>query len=251
MHLVEVGHRAVALGQIADPADRGDSASIEYTDRTRSASARPAEPRAAGPRDAPGRCGGRCAGRPRPLIPAIIEAWFRATENTCQPGSEFRMVESAAWLDTKPEVNSSAAGLPCRSASSASSASCAGLVPLMLRVPPAPRPSRGRPRKRPRSPPGGRPCRDSRWTTRPAPRCHPAGGTAELLGLLAQRREAAIATLRLDTGQGLAAMGVERVHLSHAPSVWTYSIDDGRRLSCLQFLSRHDHPAPDPLLHLT
>ena len=75
-------------------------------------------------------------------MPAIIEAWFRASENTCQgPGSgTFRMVDSAAWLETKPEVNSSAAGLPCRSASSASSASCTGLVPLMLRVPPAPAP---------------------------------------------------------------------------------------------------------------
>ena len=75
-----------------------------------------------------------------PLMPAIIEAWLRASENTCQSGSEFRMVDSAAWLDTNPEVNSSADALPCRSANSASSASCAGLVPLMLRVPPAPAP---------------------------------------------------------------------------------------------------------------
>ncbi len=80
-----------------------------------------------------------------PLMPAIIEAWFFASENTSHglfgpAGWLFRMVDSAAWFDTKPEVNSSAAGLPCRAASSASSASCAGLVPLMLRVPPAPAP---------------------------------------------------------------------------------------------------------------
>ena len=73
-------------------------------------------------------------------MPAIIEAWFLASENTCQSGNEFKIVDSAAWFDTKPEVNNSAADLPCRSASSASRASCAGLVPLMLRVPPAPAP---------------------------------------------------------------------------------------------------------------
>ena len=50
------------------------------------------------------------------------------------------MVDSAAWFETKPEVNSSPACLPCSAASSASSSSCTGLVPLMLRVPPAPAP---------------------------------------------------------------------------------------------------------------
>ena len=40
--------------------------------------------------------------------------------------------------------------------------------------------------------------------------------------LLAQRREAAVAALRLDAGQGLAAMGVERVHPSHDP----FGMDD-------------------------
>lgn len=75
-----------------------------------------------------------------PLIPAIIEAWFLASENTTKPGTAFRIVESAAWFETKPEVNRSAASLPCRAASSASSASCNGLVPLILRVPPAPAP---------------------------------------------------------------------------------------------------------------
>ena len=79
------------------------------------------------------------------LMPAIIEAWFLASEYTCHStsgpaGREFSTVDSAAWFDTKPEVNSSAACLPCIAASSASSASCAGLVPLMLRVPPAPAP---------------------------------------------------------------------------------------------------------------
>ncbi len=58
-----------------------------------------------------------------PLIPAIIEAWFLASENTTQSGRLLRMVDSAPWLETKPEVNSSAACLPCRLASSASSAS--------------------------------------------------------------------------------------------------------------------------------
>ncbi len=45
-------------------------------------------------------------------MPAIIDAWFRWSENTSHPGNEFRMVESAAWFDTKPEVNSSAAAFP-------------------------------------------------------------------------------------------------------------------------------------------
>src|SRR5450631_333320 len=45
-----------------------------------------------------------------PLIPAIIEAWLRASENPCHGWSRplgrlFRMVDSAAWLETKPEVN--------------------------------------------------------------------------------------------------------------------------------------------------
>ena len=61
------------------------------------------------------------------LIPAIIDAWFFASENTCQglsgpAGLLLRMVPSVAWLETNPEVNSSAAALPCSAASSASSA---------------------------------------------------------------------------------------------------------------------------------
>src|SRR5271155_4366373 len=75
------------------------------------------------------------------LMPAIIEAWVFSSENTShktsvQAGGELYTVDSAAWFDTNPEVNSSAACLACIAASSVSSASCAGLVPLMLRVPP-------------------------------------------------------------------------------------------------------------------
>ncbi len=50
------------------------------------------------------------------------------------------MVEIDARLDTQPEVKTSAAGLPCRSASSASSSTIGLCVPEMLRVPPAPAP---------------------------------------------------------------------------------------------------------------
>ena len=50
------------------------------------------------------------------------------------------MVEIDARLDIQPEVKTSAAGLPCRSASSASSSTIGLWVPEMLRVPPAPAP---------------------------------------------------------------------------------------------------------------
>ena len=50
------------------------------------------------------------------------------------------MVEIAARLEIQPEVNASAACLPCRSASSASSSTIGLWVPEMLRVPPAPAP---------------------------------------------------------------------------------------------------------------
>jgi len=48
-------------------------------------------------------------------MPAIIDAWFFASENTCHAcsgpaGWLLSMVDSAAWLDTKPDVNSRAAG---------------------------------------------------------------------------------------------------------------------------------------------
>ena len=51
------------------------------------------------------------------------------------------MVEIAARLEIQPEVKTSAASLPCRSASSRSSSTMAWLVPEMLRVPPAPAPT--------------------------------------------------------------------------------------------------------------
>ena len=59
--------------------------------RTRSAWALPAVPRAAAPRDARGRCAGRY-GRSAfaPLMPAIIDAWLRASENTCQSGQRIQ-----------------------------------------------------------------------------------------------------------------------------------------------------------------
>ena len=50
------------------------------------------------------------------------------------------MVEMAARLEIQPEVKTSAASLPCRSASSASSMTSGWLVPEILRVPPAPAP---------------------------------------------------------------------------------------------------------------
>ena len=50
------------------------------------------------------------------------------------------MVDIAARLEIQPEVKASAAGLPCRSASSASSSTIGLWVPEMLRVPPAPAP---------------------------------------------------------------------------------------------------------------
>ena len=50
------------------------------------------------------------------------------------------MVEIPARLEIQPEVKASAAALPCRSASSASSCTIGWWVPEMLRVPPAPAP---------------------------------------------------------------------------------------------------------------
>ncbi len=50
------------------------------------------------------------------------------------------MVEMPARLEIQPEVKARAAGLPWRSASSASSPTTGWLVPEMLRVPPAPAP---------------------------------------------------------------------------------------------------------------
>jgi len=75
-------------------------------------------------------------------MPAIIEAWFIASDNTTMPGMLPASVDNAASLATKPEVNTSADSVPCRSASSRSSNTCAWLVPEMLRVPPAPAPVR-------------------------------------------------------------------------------------------------------------
>ena len=57
-----------------------------------------------------------------------------------QSGSSLAIVEIVASLEMKPEVKTSAASLPCRSASSPSSRTSGWLVPEMLRVPPAPTP---------------------------------------------------------------------------------------------------------------
>ena len=51
------------------------------------------------------------------------------------------MVAIAASFETKPEVNTSADSLRCRSASERSSSTNGRVVPEMLRVPPAPAPS--------------------------------------------------------------------------------------------------------------
>ena len=76
-----------------------------------------------------------------PRMPAIIEAWLSASERIRQSGSSRAMVEIAASFETKPEVKTSAASLPWRSASSSSSSTSGRLVPEMLRVPPAPAPT--------------------------------------------------------------------------------------------------------------
>jgi hypothetical protein len=52
-----------------------------------------------------------------PLMPAIMEAWFLASENTCHGrsgpcGKLFRIADNAAWFEMKPEVKSSPACLP-------------------------------------------------------------------------------------------------------------------------------------------
>ena len=50
-------------------------------------------------------------------MPAIMEAWFLASENTCHGrsgpcGKLFRIADNAAWFEMKPEVKSSPACLP-------------------------------------------------------------------------------------------------------------------------------------------
>ena len=92
MDLVEIGHGAVALGQIADRGDRARCRrpSNRRIRRRRAWAGRPA-PRPAARRDAAGRCGGRSASRRRcARMPLIIEAWFSASEKTMQPGSRLR-----------------------------------------------------------------------------------------------------------------------------------------------------------------
>ena len=78
---------------------------------------------------------------PERRTPSIMEAWFSSSDSTRHWGRSRAMVEIDASFDTKPEVNTRAASLPCRSASSRSSSTRGWLVPEMLRVPPAPAPS--------------------------------------------------------------------------------------------------------------
>ena len=64
---------------------------------------------------------------PERRTPSIIDAWFSSSEMIRQLGSKRPMVEIDASLETKPEVKTRAASLPCRSASSSSS-STSGMV---------------------------------------------------------------------------------------------------------------------------
>ena len=73
------------------------SASIEYTDsKAISFGAAGGTARSSSSRCARSLCRKMWQVAREPLMPAIIEAWFRASENTCQSGNEFRMVDSAA-----------------------------------------------------------------------------------------------------------------------------------------------------------
>ena len=58
--------------------------------------------------------------QPELRMPAIIDAWFSSSEKMMQPGKTFASVAKVASFDTYPLVNSKAASLPCRSASSPS-----------------------------------------------------------------------------------------------------------------------------------
>jgi len=79
--------------------------------------------------------------RPR-RIPSIMDAWFFSSDRMAQPGSSWATVLMAASLATYPELNRRAASFWCRSASSRSRSTWKWLVPAMLRVPPAPAPTR-------------------------------------------------------------------------------------------------------------
>ena len=102
VHLVEIGQRAVLLGQRGGGRrGRRCRRPSNRRSRRRSAWARRPAPRPAALRDAPDRCGGRsCRGPPPWRMPAIIEAWFSASEKMIRPGRIFCSVASVASLET-------------------------------------------------------------------------------------------------------------------------------------------------------
>ena len=88
MDLVEIGHRTVRVGDVAELGDRGDVA-VHRVDDLEGDQLGPGRGRARracgrGPR---GRCGRRSLARRRLWrMPSIIEAWLLASESTTQPG---------------------------------------------------------------------------------------------------------------------------------------------------------------------
>ena len=99
--LVEIGERVIFVGEVADRGDRGDVA-VHRIDALEG--------------DQLGRVGGRaaassssrcarslwrktCFSQPELRMPAIIEAWFSASEKMMQPGSSLPIVASVASFE--------------------------------------------------------------------------------------------------------------------------------------------------------
>lgn len=75
-------------------------------------------------------------------IPSINDRWLRESEKTTMSGTAASSVVRVSKLATYPLVNIRARDFPCQAASRVSSATCASLVPAMLREPPLPVPCR-------------------------------------------------------------------------------------------------------------
>ena len=142
VRLVEGGQRAVLDGERADLAQRRDVAvhGVDGLERDDARAVWGAARRAAraGGRD---RCGGRWRARlGKRGMPSIIDAWLRSSERITQRSSRPPSALRLASFAMNPDVNTSAASWPCRSASSSSNSRTSTWEPPMLRVPPEPTP---------------------------------------------------------------------------------------------------------------
>ena len=147
-----------------------------------------------------------CLSHPDRPMPSIIELWFKASERIKQSGRSLAIVAMPVSFDTYPDVKTSAAALPCRSAISRSSSTMGWFVPEMFAF------------RRRRYPCGPRfrswrqsswdvgPSRDNRSSTRSALHVHRpahARSRAEIGRLTAPVRRIPGNAVVFDAGQGI------------------------------------------------